>query len=261
MKKLIQLIRSKYYKWTERKLRIKIEPLLPVIRPGTSYGGWLIPENLLNDQSIVFLAGAGEDVSFDAAIAEMYGCTVHIIDPTPRAEAHVNLLKKNIRQGTPTPLANTPTGVYPQFSVTTADKLMFHPIGLWNEDTVLKFYKPANDAHVSHSIVNLQKTANFIEVPVCRLRTLMVQLNITHIDLLKIDIEGSEYTVLSNLLEDKIPVRAICIEYDENASHHLDSKYTDRIEGSLNALCAAGYHIIAKEPDCHNYTLVHKSAI
>jgi FkbM family methyltransferase len=256
-----KFIRSKYYKWTERPLNIKIEPLLPVIRPGTHYGGWLIPEHFITPQSVVYLAGAGEDVSFDAAVADQFGCDVHIIDPTPRAATHVAQLKTNIAAGEKTPLANIATGVYPDYRPATAEKLHFHTVGLWNEDTVLKFYAPANPAYVSHSIVNLQKTEHFIEVPVCRLTTLMQQLGHSEIDLLKIDIEGAEYTVLSAVLAEKIKVKVICVEYDENATNHIDGNYTDRIEGSLQALCNAGYHIIAKESHCHNYTLVHQSIL
>jgi FkbM family methyltransferase len=261
MHRLVKLIQSKYYKWTERPLKVKIEPLLPVIRPGTHYGGWLIPAGFLNSQSVVYLAGAGEDVSFDAAVADQFGCAVQIIDPTPRAAAHVMRLKANIANGIDTPLENIDTGIYPQFARETAEKLHFHTIGLWNEDTTLKFYAPANPAFVSHSIVNLQKTEHFIEVPVCRLSTIMKKLGHDHIDLLKIDIEGAEYTVLTALLEEKIPVKVICVEYDENATNHIDAQYTHRIESSLQALCHAGYHIIAKESHCHNYTLVHQSIL
>jgi hypothetical protein len=32
----------------------------------------------------------------------------------------------------------------------------------------------------------------------------------------------------------------------------------DRIENSLRKLVEAGYTIAAKEPDCHNYTLIHQ---
>ena len=261
MNRLIKKIRSKYLKWTERPLNIKIEPLLPVIRPGTHYGGWLIPDQFLNSNSIVYLAGAGEDVSFDAAVADQFGCDVQIIDPTPRAEHHVNKLKANISKGVETPLDNNATGVYPKYAPATSGKLHFHTIGLWNEDTILKFYAPSNPAYVSHSIVNLQKTEQFIEVPVCRLSTLMTKLGHNQIDLLKIDIEGAEYTVLSAVLEEKIPVKVICVEYDENATNHIDANYMDRIESSLLALCDAGFHIIAKEPHCHNYTLIHKSIL
>jgi|GEM_PF-3769805 len=90
---MIKYLKSRLYKWTERNIKIKIEPLLPLIRPGTGYGGWIIPENFLHKTSVVYLVGAGEDVSFDADVARQYGCRVHIVDPTPRAVEHVRNCK------------------------------------------------------------------------------------------------------------------------------------------------------------------------
>ena len=37
---------------------------------GTNYGGWYIPENiLLNNNSIIYSAGVGEDISFDLLLS------------------------------------------------------------------------------------------------------------------------------------------------------------------------------------------------
>ena len=53
---------------------------------GTDYGGWLIPKNIsLNENSIVYLGGAGEDISFDLKLQDKYNCWIVIIDPTKKA--------------------------------------------------------------------------------------------------------------------------------------------------------------------------------
>ncbi|MBL7781451.1 MAG: FkbM family methyltransferase [Saprospiraceae bacterium] len=258
---MLKYLRSRFYKWTERKINVSIQALLPLERLGTAYGGWIIPEGMLNSTSIVYLVGAGEDVSFDVAVAGKYGCAVHIVDPTPRAVAHVQQLQNSIRTGVDMPLANTPSGKYPSYPLEIADLLHIHPIGLWSETTTLRFFKPENEAHISHSLVNLQKTEAFIEVPVCRLSELMQKERHTHIDLLKIDIEGAEYTVLQTILEDKIPVNVLCIEYDESHANHLDGGYIGRIEASLQSLEKVGFKVVAREPNCHNYTLVHERVL
>ena len=37
-----------------------------MLRLGTRYGGWIIPKNnTLNENSIVYSGGVGEDISFD----------------------------------------------------------------------------------------------------------------------------------------------------------------------------------------------------
>lgn len=255
---IFQQLKARLYKWTERKIKVETDRSIPLIRPGTAYGGWIIPADFLNSQSIVYLVGAGEDVSFDLALAEQFGCQVEIIDPTPRSEAHVGVLKENIIAERDTPLSTAPGGRYPPVRPTTAQLIRFHPIGLWSSESKLRFYKPQNEAHVSHSLVNLQKTDQYIEVPVCRLSDLMKKFGHSKIDLLKIDIEGAEYVVLQTILEDKVDVRVLCIEYDETATNHMDGDYIKRIENSIQQLRGAGFLLVAKEPTCRNYTFVHK---
>jgi hypothetical protein len=183
---------------------------------------------------------------------------VHIFDPTPRAGLHFEELANNLKQGQPTKCSTSATGFYPEYPSELAERLHFHPLGIWNEDTTLRFFAPQNEAHVSHSLVNLQHSERHIEVPVRRLSSLMQELGHRKIDLLKLDIEGAEYQVLQSLLEDKIEVDILCIEFDESAANHFDTKYLQRIESSLQSLLAAGFRAVAKEPDCHNYTLVHQ---
>ncbi len=252
---MINKIKAKVLKWTERPIKVPIKNDIPTERFGTPYGGWIIPKGILNDQSICYGVGAGEDVSFDAAIAAHYGCKVHIFDPTPRAIAHVEALKNNIANNQKMGCLTSPTGYYADFETEVADRLVLHPFGIWEEDTTLRFYTPQNETHVSHSIVNLQKSDHFIEVPVKSLSSVIQSLGHDQITLLKIDIEGAEYQVLDAMLREQVMVQILCIEYDENASNNLDSKYLGRIEQSLMSLIAAGYDVIAKEPDCHNYTL------
>jgi FkbM family methyltransferase len=258
MQKILNKIRSRYYKWTERKINLPIDTSISTERLGTGYGGWIVPQGVFNANSVCYLVGAGEDLSFDVALAEKYGCATHIFDPTPRSVAHFKALQMAINAGKQMSLANTPTGFYPIIAKETVANLHFHNFGIWNEDTTLKFYAPANDAYVSHSIVNLQKTDKFIEVPVQRFSSVMRRLVHTEIDLIKIDIEGAEYQVIAAILSEKINVKILCIEFDESAANHFDGQYIDRIENALKSLIDAGFTLIAKEPDCHNYTLMRK---
>jgi FkbM family methyltransferase len=198
-------------------------------RIGTVYGGWVIPVHLLARDSICYCAGVGEDISFDVGLMDRFGCDVHAFDPTPRAIQFVE------RHG----------GTLPRFH--------FHPYGLWNEDAVLKFYAPADPTHVSHSILNLQKTDQYFEAPCRRLSGVMKDNGHAHLDLLKLDIEGAEYKVLESLIEDRLDVGVICIEYDE-IRNPLDRGYRERLRGSLDRLLAHGYRLASVE--ISNYTLV-----
>jgi FkbM family methyltransferase len=258
MQSILRRVRTKYYKWTERSIHLPISQEIPTVRIGTPYGGWIVPENQLNDQSVCYLVGAGEDVSFDIGLTAKYGCPAHIFDPTPRAIQHVEQLKANLLTGAKTACATSPDGFYPIYPPELSAQLHMHPYGIWNEDTVLRFFSPPNAAYVSHSIVNLQQSEHFIEVPVKTLKTVMQELGHTRINLLKIDIEGAEYQVIESIIQDKIDIETLCIEFDESAANHFDGKYISRIENALKSLINIGFTIIAKESNCHNYTLFNR---
>ena len=58
---------------------------------GTNYGGWYIPNELeLDENSIIYSAGAGEDISFDLKLQMLTDCHLIMIDPTERAKIHYN---------------------------------------------------------------------------------------------------------------------------------------------------------------------------
>jgi len=54
-------------------------------RLGSEYGGWNIATDKIDASSVVYSFGIGEDVSFDVAMIERFGLTVHAFDPTPKS--------------------------------------------------------------------------------------------------------------------------------------------------------------------------------
>lgn len=197
---------------------------------GTEYGGWVIPVNLLDSNSICYCVGCGEDISFDLSLIDRFGCDVFAFDPTPRAIQHIQEVASDI----------------PQYR--------FFETGLWDKEDRLKFYVPQDSSHVSHSLLNLQKTEHYICVPVNRLINVMQEMGHAKIDLLKIDIEGAEYKVIESILEDKIEIEIICVEYDE-CFNPLDQNFQARIKASINSLLARGYSLVCAQGN-GNYTFV-----
>lgn len=197
---------------------------------GTKYGGWVVPCGLLDAQSICYCVGCGEDISFDLGLIERFGCDVFAFDPTPRAVAYVNKVA-----------GNNP-------------KYHFSDVGLWDQEDTLKFYVPRNPDHVSHSLVNLQQTSDYIEAPVKRLSQIMRENGHGRIDLLKIDIEGAEYRVLDSVVEDGLEIAVVCVEYDEYFNP-LDRQYKNRIRSSVTGLIANGYRLVCSQGN-GNYTFV-----
>ncbi|MEP6891832.1 MAG: FkbM family methyltransferase, partial [Nitrospirota bacterium] len=207
-------------------------------------GGWIIPINAgLTADSMCYSAGAGEDISFDRALVERFHCQVRVIDPTPRAIQHFTNLEKAVMSGQRCSVNNSAENYY---SVTAEDfrRIRFVPVGLADKDTELKFYLPKNPAYVSCSTVNLQKTEGYFTARCFRVSSLMQQLGDTSIDLLKMDIEGAEYTVIRDMVATNLLPRLLLLEFDE-AHTPMDSEANTRIKHHIEILEQAGMRCIA----------------
>ena len=72
-----------------RLMRAAIRSRLPVIqrpdlvRLGSAGCGWWVPEGLIAPGGIAYCAGVGQDITFDLALIERFGCHVWAFDPTP----------------------------------------------------------------------------------------------------------------------------------------------------------------------------------
>lgn len=93
-----------------------------------------------------------------------------------------------------------------------ADHFRIVEVGLWSTEGTQRFYAPADPQHVSHSVVNLQKTSSFCEAEGTTVASLMQHMGHEKLDVLKLDIEGAEYEVVRNLVEDSIPCAVLCLE-------------------------------------------------
>ncbi len=70
------------------------------------------------------------------------------------------------------------------------------PLALSNENATVKFYHPENVT--MYSMENVTGATDFEEVPTVTMTELMKRLNLTHIDLLKLDPEGSESKIIAS---------------------------------------------------------------
>ena len=61
---------------------------------GTNYGGWFIPKDIkLDENSIIYSGGVGEDMSFDLILNDKFKCNIILIDPTNKAIKHFEEVK------------------------------------------------------------------------------------------------------------------------------------------------------------------------
>lgn len=187
---------------------------------GTRYGGWCVPKNMtLNENSIVYSGGVGEDVSFDVLLQNKYNCNIYLIDPTERAIKHFDEYKKYYKnKDTFTGFSGDIQKDYLSTINTVSvnlDKFFYINLGLWSEEKKdVLFYKPININHVSHTLVENMYSSESEKVDIDTIKNIMTKNGHTHIDLLKIDIEGAEIEVLNNMLDDEIYPTYLCVEFD-----------------------------------------------
>jgi FkbM family methyltransferase len=203
-------------------------PGLGLEKIGSEYGGWTVPTTLIGSDWICYCGGVGEDITFDLGLIRRFGSRVFAFDPTPRAIA----------------FAAREAAAEPRFT--------FVPVGLWSEDTTLKFFAPRDPTHVSHSVLNLQKTDSFFMGSCRSLTSLMVELGHRRIDLLKLDIEGAEHRVIGSMLRSAIRPTVLCTEIDQPVP-------LLRFVATMRRIRSAGYTLVAV--DKWNFTFVRADAL
>lgn len=204
---------------------------------GTIYGSCTIPKNILNSNSICYCVGAGEDISFDCELAQKYNSDVFIFDPTPRFKEHFDNLDNSLQHNKKMPIDGSSELFY-TINKNQFEHLKFYEYGIWKETTKVQFFAPQKDEHVSHSIVNLQKKHSTFEAQCYSIRDLMTLLKHTKLDLLKLDVEGAEFEVIENLVEDNLDIDILYIEF-----HEVDDFIAKTIH-CVNRLKDIGYKVI-----------------
>ena len=66
---------------------------------GTNYGGWSIPKDAnLNNNSIIYFGGVGEDLSIDLKLEDKYNSKIFLIDLIKDSIKHFDEVKNFINQ-------------------------------------------------------------------------------------------------------------------------------------------------------------------
>lgn len=219
-----------------------LQPLNNLIHLGSKSHGYHVPQHFLNNASICYCIGAGEDVSFDTELVINFGCKVFIFDPMPESKNFFNKLKEHASRNQKLVVGNPGSAYEYQITEEQLATITYIEKGIWDKEMMVKFYEPTRENYASHSILNLQQSDKFIEAPVDRLSNIMKKLNHKSIDLVKIEIEGAEYTVIDTIVEDKIDVKFILVEFDE-VFHSQGMAYLKRIKASTDKILNAGYTI------------------
>lgn len=193
--------------------------------------GWNIDPNLLNPDSIVLCAGAGHDISFEKQLISKVRCKVMLLDPSPTG------IKTVVQEKLP------------------SEMLEFRTIALSETDGTLRFRAPEDADEGSFYETNDNASAAN-EWPSRSLSSLAIEQRWPRIDLLKIDIEGSEYGVLNEIISKKVEAGQICVEF------HYGGNFSGTRMMMINTILKlrrAGYdlvHHIHKDHTFINRTLL-----
>jgi FkbM family methyltransferase len=148
---------------------------------------WTICPAGLNSESVVYSAGIGDDISFEHALVKRFGCDIVMCDPSPVAART---------------MAQPANGI---------PKFHFHPLALAGHTGHIGVV-PHTDKQ-GQTWFARDDAADGSRIECIDLGSLMNRNGHSRIDLLKLDIEASEYDVIEDLVRKRIPVHQICVEY------------------------------------------------
>lgn len=192
---------------------------------GSFYGGWAVQKGSISPESVVVSIGIGEDASFDISLMDSYQCNIYAYDPTPKSVAWV---RQNV----------------------TNPRFKFHRVALSDSDGELELFLPQDDNHVSASFKQGKHLSqNCVLVPCASLQTILKQIGFDRINVLKMDIEGSEYQVIRAMCQTGIinNVDQLLIEFH----HHFSGFSTADTRHAVKLLNNVGFKIAWVSPSGH----------
>lgn len=150
-----------------------------VVELGTKFAQWAADESRLSASTTVLSVGLGEDVSFELALIERYGCRVFGFDPTP---ASVQYLATSV--------------AHPLFTA--------YPVAVADYEGTMTFSLPPDS---TADRVNASGVADYgsaadrgVVLPCVTLEGALRLCKVSAVDVLKLDIEGAEYAVFAQAL-------------------------------------------------------------
>lgn len=209
-------------------------PIIPLRTDflGSEYGGWWIWPDPLSSASVAYSFGVGTDISFDCALIDRFDIVVHAFDPTPRCIQWIR-------------------------SARLPAQLRFYPIGLSNVDGRARFKPPAREQHVSYALNRDAADDDDVVCEVQRLETIARRLGHTRIDLLKIDIEGEEYAVISDICATSVAIGQLLVEFHGP----LGFRRRSRIRRAMSDLHRAGMQLFWVSNSGSEYSFVERALV
>lgn len=214
-----------------------------------------------DDNLNVISAGVGEDISFDVEFLNNFKAFIILVDPTPIAIQHVEMLKDRIGSNSIDQYSPNGRQSVNSYNLTkvTRNNLILVPQALWKNQDLLRFHLPPNESRDSsgsiNSIHNLYRTSEKqITVETTTVLKICNKFRLDKIDILKLDIEGSALEVLGSMFSDSIYPIQILLEIDEMHFPSFRSKYR---AFKLFRLMNKNNYVIVNQDSC-DFTFIRK---
>jgi FkbM family methyltransferase len=189
-----------------------------------------LPSPSTTEKIVVYSCGVGEDISFDAEILNDYDCNIFAFDPTPKSHEWVK------KQNLPENFIFVP-----------------HGISAKTEKQALHLSKTPLDISASIYVHGYTSVDDCIIVQMKCLEDIAAEYHHTYVDVLKMDIEGSEFEVIRNLPKNVI-FGQILVEFHERFLEN-GKKILNK---TLKILKKNGYYCFALSEHGDEYSFVNK---
>lgn len=193
-----------------------------------AYGNYVLDPAALGEQPTVFSAGVGEFIDFDLALLERHDVRLFLIDPTPSSKRYIE-------------------------TVDLPPNASFHAVAITDRDSYIEMFSdnPEEDLEATPSISSRNQGfgSKALRVPCRRIKSLMEEHRIAHLDVLKLDIEGAAIAALRDTLAEGIYPTQIAAEFERPRSAGEVSAYLAELEALFAELRRAGYDIYRTRPD------------
>jgi FkbM family methyltransferase len=198
---------------------LKPELSLATRRMGSDYGGWVVAVEPLSKAAnpIVLSFGLGDDISFDEEISQSFGAYIYGFDPTT---ASMNWIAG---RGKP-------------------QNMQVFPIGIAKFEGRQKFSLPGNDSRGNFSAK--ANVGNPVICDVMPYSSILNLLKLQHVDVLKLDVEGSEYDVIPDIVSSPILPVQLLVEFH----HRLHQIHVAETRKAVNIIQEAGFSLFAVSP-------------
>ena len=191
---------------------------------GSGVHAWVICPDRLTSEAIAYSVGVGDDISFDLALIDRFRVRVFAFDPTP---ASVTWIKAR----------------------TLPPEFHFADYGLADFDGLADFH---NFVGTQFTICGVASSRWSTKLPVRRLSTIMNELGHRKIDLLKMNIEGGEYSAIEDALRSGTRIDQVLVQFH----HWLPGFTSSQTRRAVDMLNDHGYKIFNISETGRDYSFI-----